>query len=73
MKYFTFIDLNAIKEIIDDHRKNPGKRTAQRILAKNVCKLVHGPKGLELAERLVDVIIFKPILVQLVFFRKKSK
>lgn len=51
LKYFTFINLNAISEIIEEHRKNPGKRTAQRILAKNVCKLVHGPKGLELAER----------------------
>nr|XP_018668493.1 tyrosine--tRNA ligase, mitochondrial [Ciona intestinalis] len=51
LKYFTFIDLKRINEIMIEHTKHPHLRNAQRILAKHVCKLVHGPEGLESAER----------------------
>uniref|UniRef100_H2YAY9 Tyrosine--tRNA ligase n=1 Tax=Ciona savignyi TaxID=51511 RepID=H2YAY9_CIOSA len=51
LKYFTFIDMKMINEIMIDHEKQSNLRQAQRILAKHVCKLVHGPEGLKSAER----------------------
>ncbi|CAK8675997.1 unnamed protein product [Clavelina lepadiformis] len=56
LKYFTFIDLNQIEDIIEEHKKKPQLRKAQRILARNVCKIVHGEIGLISAERCSRVL-----------------
>lgn len=44
LKIFTFIPLQQIKEILDDHSKHPSLRKAQRILANEVTSLIHGKK-----------------------------
>ena len=51
LKYFTFIQLNEIENIMMKHNKSPHLRNAQMVLAKNVTKIVHGVEGLQSAER----------------------
>ncbi|XP_057323325.1 tyrosine--tRNA ligase, mitochondrial isoform X1 [Microplitis mediator] len=51
LKYFTFLSLKEIKEIMNKHEQSPDKREAQRILAENVTLLVHGQSGLDEARR----------------------
>jgi tyrosyl-tRNA synthetase len=38
----TFLELNNIKEIMEEHNKAPEKRHAQRILANEMTSLIHG-------------------------------
>lgn len=56
LRYFTFIELSSIKEIMHEHSKHPHHRSAQKILARNMCKLVHGEEGLKSAERCTQVL-----------------
>ncbi|XP_066601377.1 tyrosine--tRNA ligase, mitochondrial [Prorops nasuta] len=49
LKYFTFFPLNAIQDIMEEHKKCPDKWQAQKILAENVTRLVHGEVGLQAA------------------------
>lgn len=42
LKLFTFLTLDKINEIVDEHMKNPERRTAQKLLAQQVTLLVHG-------------------------------
>ena len=39
---FTMLPVSRISEIVADHRSEPHKRNAQRVLADEVCTLVHG-------------------------------
>ena len=41
---------------MQDHKNSPKYRNAQRILAKNVTKIVHGAEGLESAERYINSV-----------------
>lgn len=50
LKLLTFIPLNEIKQIMEEHRKMPELRDAQRRLAEEITLLVHGDMGLERAE-----------------------
>ncbi|XP_054716237.1 tyrosine--tRNA ligase, mitochondrial-like [Uloborus diversus] len=56
LKLFTFLSLNEIEDIIQNHMKNPDARRAQRILAEEVTLLVHGEQGLALAETATKVL-----------------
>jgi tyrosyl-tRNA synthetase len=47
LKLFTFKTADEIRELMSRHASNPGARTAQEILAKEVTSLVHGPKALD--------------------------
>ncbi|KAJ8382783.1 hypothetical protein SKAU_G00035610 [Synaphobranchus kaupii] len=51
LKLFTFIPLAEVDQVIDLQRQDPGKRPAQKRLAAEVTKLVHGKEGLESAKR----------------------
>lgn len=42
LKLFTFLSLKEINQIMENHKAEPGKREAQRILADQVTLLVHG-------------------------------
>lgn len=50
LKYFTFLDLVEVKELMDRHRSTPELREAQRVLAENVTTLIHGKEELRKAE-----------------------
>jgi tyrosyl-tRNA synthetase len=42
IKIYTFIELEDIEKMIEEHRKAPEKRLLQRTLAYEVTKLIHG-------------------------------
>uniref|UniRef100_UPI00398EF570 tyrosine--tRNA ligase, mitochondrial n=1 Tax=Pristiophorus japonicus TaxID=55135 RepID=UPI00398EF570 len=56
LKLFTFIPLPEIENIMINHRNDPGKRIAQKRLAAEVTKLVHGKEGLESAKRCTSAL-----------------
>jgi tyrosyl-tRNA synthetase len=56
LRYFTFLEMDEIAEIVADHGRDPGRRVAQRRLAAEVTALVHGAKataGVVAASRLL--------------------
>lgn len=56
LRYFTFLEKSAIDGILGDHALAPHRRIAQRRLATEVTRLVHGDDGLTLAERATEVL-----------------
>jgi tyrosyl-tRNA synthetase len=56
LKSFTFLALDEIAGLMEDHRSHPGARPAQRRLAVEVTGMVHGEQGLERAERATGVL-----------------
>ncbi|XP_078042926.1 tyrosine--tRNA ligase, mitochondrial [Augochlora pura] len=51
LRFFTFLPLKRIQEIVESHFKNPEFRIAQKILAENVTLLVHGEAELVSAKK----------------------
>jgi tyrosyl-tRNA synthetase len=47
---YTLIPLPEIRQLLEEHAADPGKRAAQRALAAHVTELVHGPEGRARAE-----------------------
>ncbi|MGT2772278.1 tyrosine--tRNA ligase [Streptococcus marimammalium] len=54
LKIFTFLSLDEIEEIKVAFEKEPHKRLAQKILAKEVVTLVHGKEALEKAINITE-------------------
>lgn len=52
LRYFTFLDLEAIDEIEAADAQAQGRRSAQGVLAREVTTLVHGGAGTQAAERI---------------------
>jgi tyrosyl-tRNA synthetase len=56
IKIFTFLNQSEINSILDEHKKDAGKRTLQKKLAEEVTKFVHGSdelqKAIETTEKL---------------------
>lgn len=42
LKLFTFVSLEEIASLMEQHSQDPGKRMAQHLLASEVLELVHG-------------------------------
>ena len=61
LKYFTFLEHPRIVELIHAAESAPEKREAQRVLAREVTKLVHGQAALERAERTSEVLFGEDI------------
>jgi tyrosyl-tRNA synthetase len=51
LRFFTFLDHEAILALDEATSAHPERREAQRELARQVCTLVHGPAETERAER----------------------
>ena len=51
LKYFTFLPIEQIDELAGATRTAPERRQAQRVLATEVTRLVHGAQALQDAER----------------------
>ena len=47
IKIYTFLDLDDIAKLIEEHRKTPEKRLLQKALAFEVTKLIHGESTTE--------------------------
>lgn len=56
MKIYTTLDKPTIEAIAENHQVNPGARSAQKILAREVTDLVHGHSRRESVERVTDVL-----------------
>ena len=51
LKLFTFLPLDEISNTLTEHARDPGKRVAQRLLARDVTARVHGDAAAEEAIR----------------------
>lgn len=58
IKYFTFLSHEEITALEEEVRTNPGKREAQRVLAKEVTSLVHGGEAQLKAEKISQALFY---------------
>jgi tyrosyl-tRNA synthetase len=56
LKLFTFLPLEEIDSIIDEHEKAPEKRQAQKILAWEITRIVHGEESAATAKRASEIL-----------------
>ncbi|WP_331054614.1 tyrosine--tRNA ligase [Longimicrobium sp.] len=56
LKAFTFLPVDEIEALVREHEGNAAARTAQRRLATEVTRMVHGDDGLARAERATGVL-----------------
>lgn len=56
MKIFTMLDRDTIGAIAENHAVNPGARSAQKVLAREVTDIVHGANRRESVERVTEVL-----------------
>jgi len=56
LKLFTFLRLDQIASAMAEHGKDPGRRTAQRLLAREVTATVHGVEAAEEAVRASEAL-----------------
>ena len=56
MKIFTMLDRDTIEAIAENHAVNPGARSAQKVLARDVTAIVHGVNRRESVERVTEVL-----------------
>ena len=56
MKIYTTLDRDAIEAIAENHAVNPGARSAQKVLAREVTDIVHGVTRRESVERVTEVL-----------------
>ncbi|MBT2292662.1 tyrosine--tRNA ligase [Paenibacillus albidus] len=56
LKYFTFLDKAAIDELAEKVQSEPHKREAQKALAEEMTRFVHGEELLEQAKRITSAL-----------------
>ncbi|MBV1909756.1 MAG: tyrosine--tRNA ligase [Kangiellaceae bacterium] len=56
LRYFTFLEEEAVLKIEKDDQEAQGRPSAQGILASEVTRLVHGDDGLEAAQRISSAL-----------------
>jgi tyrosyl-tRNA synthetase len=56
LKYFTFLSREEIEDLAERTKKEPWKRAAQKKLAEEVTKFVHGEAGLAEAKMITDAL-----------------
>ncbi len=61
LKIFTFLPLSEITELEKEVNTNPEQRVAQKRLAEEVTRLVHGEDGLRIAKSTTDVLFGKSL------------
>jgi tyrosyl-tRNA synthetase len=47
IKIFTLLDRKTIEDAIEEHRKDPGRRLLQQMIAKEITTMIHGEKEYE--------------------------
>jgi tyrosyl-tRNA synthetase len=55
LRFFTDLEREEIESIVAEHQKDAGRRGAQRRLATELTRLVHGQEGLRTAERATEI------------------
>jgi tyrosyl-tRNA synthetase len=61
LRYFTFLDRPSIEQLEDAIRNAPERREAQRVLAREVTRMVHGDAHVVRAERASGVLFGEDI------------
>jgi len=61
LKYFTFLTKEKIEKLAIEVKQEPEKRLAQKTLALEVTKLVHGEKAVEQAEKISQALFYGKI------------
>ncbi|MBQ3353176.1 tyrosine--tRNA ligase [Candidatus Saccharibacteria bacterium] len=56
LKTYTFYDRETIEDILEQHKKAPEKRIAQKALARGVTEIVHGLENAEAVENLTKLL-----------------
>ena len=56
LRIFTFLPLDDIRQLEESVRTDPGRREAQRVLAEDITRRVHGEEGLAIARKATDVL-----------------
>lgn len=56
LRWFTFLSIAEVDELAAALHRSPGERPAQRALAEEVTRIVHGDAGLAEARRATDVL-----------------
>ncbi len=56
LKLFTFLSLEEIEEVARAHEVDPAARAAQRLLAREATRIVHGDAGVKSAEAATEVL-----------------
>lgn len=56
LRFFTFLPMEQILAIEEEDKAREGRPQAQRMLAEEVTRLVHGDKGLEAAQRITQAL-----------------
>jgi len=56
LKYFTFLSVSEIEQIEKDDAERQGRPEAQRILAEEATRLIHGEGGLAAAKRITEAL-----------------
>ncbi|MGH1432748.1 MAG: tyrosine--tRNA ligase [Neptuniibacter sp.] len=56
LKYFTFLTVSEIDQIEKDDAERQGRPEAQRILAEEATRLIHGEEGLAAAKRITEAL-----------------
>lgn len=55
LNFFTEMSMEETRAVIDEHFKAPEKRVAQKRLADDFTKLIHGETGLQVARRATEI------------------
>ncbi|MBR4491010.1 tyrosine--tRNA ligase [bacterium] len=50
LKIFTFMDVDEIEKVVEEHKKEPHLRKAQTLLATEATRIMHGEEGLKSAQ-----------------------
>ncbi len=64
IKIFTFLSKEEIENLISEHSKDPGKRTLQKVLAKELTIMVHGEEDYNAAVE-TSKVLFDGTIVDL--------
>lgn len=56
LKVYTLLPVDEITNIVSKHQQDPGQRVAQRRLAEEVTKIVHGEERLASVQRVTEVL-----------------
>ncbi|KIK67382.1 hypothetical protein GYMLUDRAFT_156230 [Collybiopsis luxurians FD-317 M1] len=60
LNIFTFIPVSEIRSVMEAHRSEPEKRSAQRRLAAEITELIHGVQGVKQAEVMTQNVFRRP-------------
>jgi tyrosyl-tRNA synthetase len=56
LNVFTFLPVTEIESLMDEFRRAPGERVAQKALASEVTRMLHGEEALESARRITEAL-----------------